>query len=68
MNKNYVIAFVSKDKDIILEPLVKFDGDTLYFKTEYAAIEYISRLYINADLDEIEPMSEDDGLTVIRVQ
>ena len=68
MNNNYVIAFLSKDKDIILETLAKFDGGTMYFKTEYAAIEYISKLYINADLDEVEPMSEDDGLTVIRVQ
>ena len=68
MNNNYVIAVISKDKDIILEPLARFNGDTMYFKTEHDAIEYIRKLYVNANLDDLEPMSEDDGLTVIRVQ
>jgi len=68
MNNNYVIAFISKDKDIILEPLARFNGDTMYFKTEHDAIEYIRKLYVNANLDDLEPMSEDDGLEVIRVQ
>ena len=68
MNKNFVIAFVSKDKDIILEPLAKFNGDTMYFRTERDAKEYVQRLYINSGLDDIEAMSDDDGLEVIRVQ
>ena len=68
MNKNFVIAFISKDKDIILEPLAKFNGDTMYFRTERDAKEYVQRLYINSGLDDIEAMSDDDGLEVIRVQ
>ena len=68
MNKNYVIAFLSHDKDIILEPLAKFNGDTMYFRTERDAKEYVQRLYINSGLDDIEAMSDDDGLEVIRVQ
>ena len=68
MNKNFVIAFLSKDKDIILEPLAKFNGDTMYFRTERDAKEYVQRLYINSGLDDIEAMSDDDGLEVIRVQ
>ena len=27
MNKNYIVAFVSQDEEIILEPLAKFNGD-----------------------------------------
>ena len=68
MNNNYVIAFLSKDKDIILEPLAKFNGDTIYFKTERDAKQYVQKLYINSGLEDIEAMSDDDGLEVIRVQ
>ncbi len=68
MNKNYVIAFLSHDKDIILEPLAKFNGDTMYFKTERDAKEYVQKLYINSGLEDIEALSDDDGLEVIRVQ
>tara|TARA_R110000803_G_scaffold51048_1_gene105710 strand:+ start:22 stop:219 length:198 start_codon:yes stop_codon:yes gene_type:complete len=65
MNKNFVIAFLSKDKDIIIEPLAKFNGDTMYFDNENEAKEYISRLYTTSS---IENMGFDDGLSVIRVQ
>ena len=68
MNKNYIVAFVSKDKDIILEPLAEFNGDTMYFNTKYDAKEYIQRLYMNSGMKDIEPISLDDGLSVIRVQ
>jgi hypothetical protein len=68
MNKNFVIAFISKDKDIILEPLAKFNGDTMYFKSEYDAKEYVQRLYVNSGLLDVEAISDDDGLEVIRVQ
>jgi|TARA_R110000751_G_scaffold75536_1_gene152173 hypothetical protein len=68
MNNNYVIAFLSKDKDIILEPLAKFNGETIYFKTERDAKQYVQKLYINSGLEDIEAMSDDDGLEVIRVQ
>jgi hypothetical protein len=68
MNNNYVIAFISKDKDIILEPLAKFNGETIYFKTERDAKQYVQKLYINSGLEDIEAMSDDDGLEVIRVQ
>ena len=65
MNKNFVIAFLSKDKDIIIESLAKFNGDTMYFDNENEAKEYISRLYTTSS---IENMGFDDGLSVIRVQ
>ena len=68
MNNNYVIAFLSKDKDIILETLAKFNGETIYFKTERDAKQYVQKLYINSGLEDIEAMSDDDGLEVIRVQ
>jgi hypothetical protein len=68
MNNNYVIAFLSKDKDIILEPLAKFNGETIYFKTERDAKQYVQKLYNNSGLEDIEAMSDDDGLEVIRVQ
>ena len=68
MNKNYVIAFLSKDKDIILETLAKFNGDTIYFKTERDAKQYVQKLYVNSGLEDIEALSDDDGLEVIRVQ
>ena len=68
MNKNFVIAFISKDKDIILEPLAEFNGATMYFKSEYDAKEYIQRLYTHSGMKDIEPISLDDGLSVIRVQ
>jgi hypothetical protein len=67
MNKNYIVAFVSKDEDIILEPLAKFNGDVMYFKSKGDARAYIERLYVNSGVD-IEPMSNDDGLEVITVQ
>ena len=67
MNKNYIVAFVSQDEDIILEPLAKFNGDVMYFKSKGDARAYIERLYVNSGV-EIEPMSDDDGLSVIRVQ
>tara|TARA_R110000772_G_scaffold194334_1_gene305083 strand:+ start:164 stop:370 length:207 start_codon:yes stop_codon:yes gene_type:complete len=68
MNKNYVIAFLSKDKDIILEPLAEFNGATMYFKSEYDAKEYIQKLYVNSGLLDVEAISNDDGLEIIRVQ
>ena len=68
MNKNYVVAFISKDKDIILEPLAEFNGDTMYFKSEYDAKEYIQKLYVNSGLLDVEAISNDDGLEIIRVQ
>jgi len=68
MNKNYIVAFVSQDKDIILEPLAKFNGDTMYFSNKHDAKEYIQRLYMNSGMKDIEPISLDDGLSVIRVQ
>ena len=67
MNNNYIIAFISKDEDVILEPLAKFNGDVMYFKSEGDAKEYIEKLYIKTGVD-IEPMSEDDGLSIVRVQ
>jgi hypothetical protein len=68
MNKNYIIAFISKDKDIILEPLAEFTGDTMFFNSKHEATEYISRLYINSGHPDKEPFSKDDGLSIIRVQ
>ena len=68
MNKNYVIAFISKDKDVILETLAKFNGDTMYFKSEYDAREYISKLYINSGVIDVDPITNEDGLSIIRVQ
>jgi|TARA_R110000796_G_scaffold181161_1_gene297670 hypothetical protein len=68
MNKNFVIAFISKDKDIILEPLAEFNGATMYFKSEYDAKEYIQKLYVNSGLLDVEAISNDDGLEIIRVQ
>ena len=68
MNKNYIVAFISKDKDIILEPLAEFNGATMYFKSEYDAKEYVQRLYVKSGLLDVEAISDDDGLEVIRVQ
>ena len=68
MNKNYVVAFISKDKDIILEPLAEFNGDTMFFKSKHEATAYISRLYISSGHPDKEPFSKDDGLSIIRVQ
>ena len=67
MNNNYIIAFISKDEDVILEPLAKFNGDVMYFKSEGDAKEYIEKLYVKSGVD-VEPMSEDDGLSIVRVQ
>ena len=67
MNKNYIVAFISEDEDIILEPLAKVNGDVMYFKSKGDARAYIERLYVNSGV-ELEPMSDDDGLSVIRVQ
>ena len=67
MNNNYVVAFISKDEDVILEPLAKFNGDVMYFKSEGDAKEYIEKLYVKSGVD-VEPMSEDDGLSIVRVQ
>jgi len=41
MNKNYIVAFISKDKDIILEPLAEFNGKTMFFNSKYEATAYI---------------------------
>jgi hypothetical protein len=68
MNNNYVIAFISNDKDIILEPLAEFNGDTMYFKNEYDAKEYINKLYVSNGVINVDPISNEDGLTIIRVQ
>jgi len=67
MNKNYIVAFISEDEDTILEPLAKFNGDVMYFKSKGDARAYIERLYVNSGV-EIEPMSDDDGLEIITVQ
>ena len=67
MNNNYIVAFISKDEDVILEPLAKFNGDVMYFKSEGDAKEYIEKLYVKSGV-EVEPMSEDDGLSIVRVQ
>ena len=67
MNNNYIVAFISEDEDIILEPLAKFNGDVMYFKSKGDARAYIERLYVNSGVD-IEPMSDDDGLSIVRVQ
>ena len=67
MNKNYIVAFISEYEDIILEPLAKFNGDVMYFKSKGDARAYIERLYVNSGV-EIEPMSDDDGLEIITVQ
>jgi hypothetical protein len=67
MNNNYIIAFISEDKEIILEPLAKFNGDVMYFKSKVDAQDYIEKLYIKSGVD-IEPMSDDDGLSIVRVQ
>ena len=67
MNNNYIIAFISEDKEIILEPLAKFNGDVMYFKSKGDARAYIERLYVYSGVD-IEPMSDDDGLSIVRVQ
>ena len=66
MNKKYVIAFISYDKDIILEPLAKFNGDVMYFKSSHDARDYIEKLYVNSGVDAVE--YDDDGLEIIRVQ
>ena len=67
MNNNYIVAFISEDEDIILEPLAKFNGDVMYFKSKGDARAYIERLYVNSGVD-IEPMSDDDGLSIVREQ
>ena len=67
MNNNYIVAFISEDEDIILEPLAKFNGDVMYFKSKGDARAYIERLYVNSGVD-IEPMSDDDGLSIVSVQ
>ena len=68
MNNNYIIAFLSKDKDIILEPLAKFNGDVMYFKSEDEAEIQVEKLYLNSGYTDIEPISDDDGLSIVRVQ
>jgi hypothetical protein len=68
MNKNFVIAFISKDKDIILEPLAEFDGNVMYFVNASAARQYLQKLYINSSVQDIEPFSIEDGLSIVRVQ
>ena len=67
MNKNFIVAFISEDEDVILEPLAKFNGDVMYFKSKGDARAYIEKLYVNSGVD-IEPMSDDDGLSIVRVQ
>ena len=66
MNKNYIVAFISEDEDIILEPLAKFNGDVMYFKSSHDARDYIEKLYVNSGVDAVE--YDDDGLEIIRVQ
>jgi len=39
----------------------------MYFKSKGDARAYIERLYVNSGVD-IEPMSDDDGLSIVRVQ
>ena len=68
MNKNFVIAFISKDKDIILEPLAEFNGNVMYFVNASDARQYLEKLYINSSVKDIEPFSIEDGLSIIRVQ
>jgi|TARA_R110000803_G_scaffold33464_1_gene73280 hypothetical protein len=68
MNNNYIIAFISQDKDIILEPLSEFNGEIMYFKNVYDARTYINKLYINNGVVDIDPISDEDGLSIVRVQ
>ena len=68
MNKNFVIAFISKDKDVILEPLAEFNGETMFFKTEQDAKVYIDRLLMQNGLEELQPLERSEGLKIIRVQ
>ena len=40
----------------------------MYFKSEYDAREYISKLYINSGVIDVDPITDEDGLSIIRVQ
>jgi len=64
---NYIIAFLSADKDIMLEPLATFSGDTMYFKTERDAKDYVDKLLDRNGLGDIEAF-EMEALKIIRVQ
>ena len=70
---NFLSAYtlIKSDKrkerfDIILEPLAKFNGDVMYFKSSHDARDYIEKLYVNSGVDAVE--YDDDGLEIIRVQ
>ena len=39
----------------------------MHFKSKGDARAYIERLYVNSGVD-VEPMSDDDGLSIVRVQ
>jgi hypothetical protein len=68
MNKNFVIAFISKDKDVILEPLAEFNGETMFFKTEQDAKVYVNRLLMQNGFEDLKPFERSEGLKIIRVQ
>ena len=65
---NYIIAFLSKDRDIVLEPLATFAGDTMFFNTKEDAEDYIDRLLDRNGLGELEPFENSEGLQILRVQ
>ena len=65
---NYIIAFLSKDRDIVLEPLATFAGDTMFFNTKEDAEDYIDRLLDRNGLGELEPFENNEGLQILRVQ
>jgi len=66
-NANYIIAFLSKDKDVVIEPLATFSGDTMFFKTKSEAQTYVERLLDRNGLGDIEAF-ENESLKILRVQ
>tara|TARA_R100000329_G_scaffold35058_2_gene32863 strand:+ start:328 stop:540 length:213 start_codon:yes stop_codon:yes gene_type:complete len=68
VTNNYIVCFLSKDKDIILEPLATFSGDVMYFKTETDARDYVDRLLDRNDMSGIDPFEDNETLQILRVQ
>ena len=62
----FVIGYPTEDKDVIIEHLTHFNGETITFKTEADAKAYISKLYVKTGVN-VEPF-EDDGLLIMRIQ
>ena len=67
-NNNYIVCFLSKEKDTILEPLATFAGDVMYFKTETDARDYIDRLLDRNNMSGIDPFEDNETLQILRVQ